>query len=157
MGSLYVNLVPTLTLLAAFLFLEEAGAAIVSGIICMLGSFVLVHAEPADRIFAWEAMVGTAAFFGTYGASRFRRALEAHRVGLARGAAHRGQRPRLPPEVLPHLFEAFFTTKDPEKGTGLGLSISRELLERFGGTLHAENRPEGGARLRIELPMHVPQ
>jgi C4-dicarboxylate-specific signal transduction histidine kinase len=65
--------------------------------------------------------------------------------------------PGFPPEVLPRLFEAFFTTKGPEKGTGLGLSISRELVERFGGTLHAENRPEGGARLRIALPIHVPK
>jgi signal transduction histidine kinase len=65
--------------------------------------------------------------------------------------------PGFPPEVLPRLFEAFFTTKGPEKGTGLGLSISRELVERFGGTLHAENRPEGGARLRISLPIHVPK
>ncbi len=61
--------------------------------------------------------------------------------------------PGFPPEVLPRLFESFFTTKGPEKGTGLGLTISRELVERFGGTLKAENRPEGGARLRLELPL----
>jgi signal transduction histidine kinase len=64
--------------------------------------------------------------------------------------------PGFPPEVLPRLFEAFFTTKGLDKGTGLGLSISRELVERFGGSLRAENRPEGGARLRLELPRHVP-
>jgi signal transduction histidine kinase len=61
--------------------------------------------------------------------------------------------PGFPPEVLPRLFEAFFTTKGPEQGTGLGLNLSRELVERFGGTLRAENRPEGGARLRLELPV----
>jgi signal transduction histidine kinase len=60
--------------------------------------------------------------------------------------------PGFPPQVLPRLFEAFFTTKNPEKGTGLGLALSRELVEQFGGTLVAENRPEGGARLRLELP-----
>ncbi|WP_395812595.1 sensor histidine kinase [Archangium minus] len=64
--------------------------------------------------------------------------------------------PGFPPETLPRLFEAFYTTKGPEKGTGLGLSISRELVERFGGTLSAENRPEGGARLKLELPVHDP-
>ncbi|PTL77167.1 two-component sensor histidine kinase [Vitiosangium sp. GDMCC 1.1324] len=64
--------------------------------------------------------------------------------------------PGFPPDALPRLFEAFFTTKGPEKGTGLGLSISRELVERFGGTLSAENRPEGGARLRLQLPAHKP-
>ena len=64
--------------------------------------------------------------------------------------------PGFPPEVLPRLFEAFFTTKAPDKGTGLGLSLSRELVERFGGTLRAENRAEGGARVRMELPLHAP-
>jgi two-component system NtrC family sensor kinase len=63
--------------------------------------------------------------------------------------------PGFPPEVLPRLFEAFFTTKGPEQGTGLGLALSREFVEQFGGTLSAENRPEGGARLRITLPAHV--
>ncbi|WP_434391357.1 sensor histidine kinase [Melittangium boletus] len=59
--------------------------------------------------------------------------------------------PGFAPEVLPRLFEAFFTTKGPEKGTGLGLNLSREMVERFGGTIRAENRPEGGARVRLEL------
>ncbi|WP_375772453.1 ATP-binding protein [Archangium gephyra] len=61
--------------------------------------------------------------------------------------------PGFAPHVLPRLFEAFFTTKNPDKGTGLGLTLSRELVEQFGGTLSASNRPEGGARLRIELPL----
>ncbi|ATB34600.1 two-component sensor histidine kinase [Cystobacter fuscus] len=64
--------------------------------------------------------------------------------------------PGFPPEVMPRLFESFFTTKGPDKGTGLGLALSRELVERFGGTLVAENRPEGGARLRLELPVRAP-
>jgi signal transduction histidine kinase len=63
--------------------------------------------------------------------------------------------PGFPAEVLPRLFESFFTTKGPEKGTGLGLCLSREMVERIGGTLVAENRPEGGARLRLELPVHT--
>jgi signal transduction histidine kinase len=61
--------------------------------------------------------------------------------------------PGFAPHVLPRLFEAFFTTKGLDKGTGLGLTLSRELVEQFGGTLTASNRPEGGARLRIELPV----
>ena len=64
--------------------------------------------------------------------------------------------PGFPPEVLTRLFDAFFTTKGPDKGTGLGLCLSREMVERFGGTLQAENRLEGGARLRLSLPVHFP-
>lgn len=59
--------------------------------------------------------------------------------------------PGFPPHVLQRLFQPFFTTKGPEKGTGLGLSVSRELVESFGGSLVAENRPEGGACLLLTL------
>lgn len=60
--------------------------------------------------------------------------------------------PGFPPDVLPHLFKAFFTTKEPEKGAGLGLALAREFVEQSGGSLTAENRAEGGARLCIKLP-----
>ncbi|ATB30630.1 sensor histidine kinase [Melittangium boletus] len=61
--------------------------------------------------------------------------------------------PGIPPEVLPRLFEPFFTTKPPGKGTGLGLALCREFVSRSGGTLHAENRPGGGARFVLLLPL----
>jgi signal transduction histidine kinase len=59
--------------------------------------------------------------------------------------------PGFPPEHLPRLFTPFFTTKAHGKGTGLGLALSREYVEAFGGSLRAENRPEGGARFTVEL------
>jgi signal transduction histidine kinase len=61
--------------------------------------------------------------------------------------------PGFAPQVLPRLFEAFFTTKSADQGTGLGLTLSRELVAQFGGELTAANRPEGGARLCIALPV----
>ncbi|WP_002625519.1 sensor histidine kinase [Cystobacter fuscus] len=61
--------------------------------------------------------------------------------------------PGFAPHVLSRIFEPFFTTKGPDKGTGLGLSLSRDLVAQFGGRLTASNRPEGGARLRIEFPV----
>jgi len=57
----------------------------------------------------------------------------------------------IPPEALPRLFEPFFTTKPPGKGTGLGLALCHEYVCRAGGTLTAENRPEGGARFVLTL------
>jgi signal transduction histidine kinase len=59
--------------------------------------------------------------------------------------------PGFSPEHLPRLFTPFFTTKAQGKGTGLGLALSREYVEAFGGSLRAENRPEGGARFTVEL------
>jgi C4-dicarboxylate-specific signal transduction histidine kinase len=93
-------------------------------------------------------------------------ALEAHQVkegevrvtGLTEGervvVLVEDNGPGFAPHVLPRLFEAFFTTKGSDKGTGLGLTLSRELVVQFGGELTASNRPQGGARLRIELPVH---
>lgn len=41
-------------------------------------------------------------------------------------------------------------------GTGLGLTISRQLVEQMGGTIRAENRPEGGAAFFVDLPFRLP-
>jgi len=48
------------------------------------------------------------------------------------------------------LFDLFFTTK--AGGTGFGLATVKKIVERHGGTVTADNRPEGGACFRIVLP-----
>lgn len=61
--------------------------------------------------------------------------------------------PGIPAKVLDQLFSRFTTTKGPSGGMGIGLSISRRIIEAHGGTLSAENRPEGGACFRFTLPL----
>src|SRR5262249_13536243 len=56
----------------------------------------------------------------------------------------------IPPEMLDKLFRPFVTSKP--HGTGLGLSISARILEEHGGSITAENRPEGGPCFTISLP-----
>jgi len=50
------------------------------------------------------------------------------------------------------VFDPFYTTKAVGKGTGLGLSICYGLVHDQGGKISCQNRPEGGATFRVELP-----
>ncbi len=61
--------------------------------------------------------------------------------------------PGIKPEVMKKLWEPFFTTKEPGKGTGLGLSICSDIAHKLGGTITAENRPQGGAVFTLKLPL----
>lgn len=58
--------------------------------------------------------------------------------------------PGIPPQMRDRIFEPLFTTK--RNGTGLGLAIARRLMEGQGGTLSAENRPEGGCAFHVVIP-----
>jgi PAS domain S-box-containing protein len=60
--------------------------------------------------------------------------------------------PGIAEDVLPKIFDPFFTTKGVGEGTGLGLAITYGILQEHGGTIHADNREEGGATFTIELP-----
>lgn len=61
--------------------------------------------------------------------------------------------PGIPEEILAHLFEPFYSTKDKDgaPGLGLGLSISHGLIADFGGRLSGRNHPEGGAEFTVRL------
>lgn len=64
--------------------------------------------------------------------------------------AVRDSGPGLSPEAQARLFEPFFTTKPA--GLGLGLALCVRLVERFDGTLAAENAADGGAVFSVRLP-----
>jgi two-component system nitrogen regulation sensor histidine kinase NtrY len=58
--------------------------------------------------------------------------------------------PGVAPEILPKIFDPYFSTKSA--GTGLGLAIARKAVEEHGGRIHAEN-VNPGLRVVIELPV----
>ena len=61
----------------------------------------------------------------------------------------------IPPDVLPHITDPFFTTKSNSGGIGLGLSISSRIIKEHGGTLVFASEPGKGTIAEITLP--VPQ
>jgi signal transduction histidine kinase len=60
--------------------------------------------------------------------------------------------PGIDPEILPHIFEPFITSK--HTGTGLGLTITHDIIEQHHGHMDAKNDPQGGAIFNIWLPVH---
>jgi two-component system sensor histidine kinase HydH/two-component system sensor histidine kinase AtoS len=60
----------------------------------------------------------------------------------------------IPPEILPRVFDAFFTTQ--AGGTGLGLPIARRIAEDHGGTLQLSSPPGGGTVATLLLPASRP-
>jgi len=70
--------------------------------------------------------------------------------------------PGIPADVLPRVFEPFFTTRasgdTPSDALGLGLSICESLMENMGGRINAENARAGeselhGAMFTLSLPL----
>jgi two-component system, NtrC family, sensor histidine kinase HydH len=59
----------------------------------------------------------------------------------------------IPPDRLPHVFEALYTTKT--RGTGLGLAITRKVAEGHGGTVRIESQPGAGTAVTISLPLEA--
>ena len=60
--------------------------------------------------------------------------------------------PGIPPEVLPKIFQPYFSTKGARNGTGLGLNIVQRLIKEAHGVLHVHTDPGQGSLFTIYVP-----
>jgi len=58
----------------------------------------------------------------------------------------------IPADVLPRIFDLYFTTK--REGTGVGLALVQQIANAHGGSVSAESEPGQGTRIVLELPQH---
>jgi PAS domain S-box-containing protein len=56
------------------------------------------------------------------------------------------------PEILPYIFQPFFTTKK-KRGTGLGLSVCERIIKAHGGTIRVESSLENGTTFFLQFPL----
>jgi signal transduction histidine kinase len=65
----------------------------------------------------------------------------------------------IPPDQLRLIFEAFYTTKEPDDdghgGSGLGLSVCRQIIEQHQGRIRVESVVGKGAKFTVKLPLNV--
>jgi signal transduction histidine kinase len=60
--------------------------------------------------------------------------------------------PGVPPEILPKIFQPYFTTKGTNHGTGLGLNIIQRLVKEAKGALHVRTEMGEGTTFTVYLP-----
>jgi len=94
---------------------------------------------------AIEAMQGK-------GELRLRTARELDRVLVEIG----DNGPGISPDVLPHIYEPFFTTKGVGEGTGLGLDTVRRIVRNHHGEIRVSSQP-GDTRFQVYLPATQPK
>lgn len=79
--------------------------------------------------------------------------IESHLEGEHVVISVRDTGPGIEPEVLPRIFEPYFSTKSAAEGTGLGLPITKRIVEGHGGRLDVASTVGAGTTFTVVLPL----
>ena len=60
----------------------------------------------------------------------------------------------IPPEIMPNIYDPYFSTKEKGKGTGLGLAVVHGIVQNLGGAISSYSEPNCGATFNIYIPSH---
>lgn len=63
----------------------------------------------------------------------------------------------IPPQILPRIFDPFYTTKKEGHGTGLGLSVTQNIVKEHGGDIEVSSTVGIGSTFTIRLPRKAPE
>jgi signal transduction histidine kinase len=115
-----------------------------------------VEASPERLAQVVENLLDNAVSFTAAG-GRVHLAVEA--AGGAARLVVEDEGPGIAEEHLDRIFDRFFTYRGDrrDRHTGLGLAIVKAVVEGYGGSIRAGNRPEGGARFEVTLPLAEPR
>lgn len=56
-------------------------------------------------------------------------------------------------EIIDRIFDPFFTTKEVGQGTGLGLAVTYALVQKMGGSISVDSKPDRGTRFTVIIPI----
>ncbi len=56
------------------------------------------------------------------------------------------------PEIMPNIFDPYFSTKDKDKGTGLGLAVVHGIVKSYKGAVSVYSEPDNGATFNVYIP-----
>ena len=62
----------------------------------------------------------------------------------------------IPKDIIPSVFELFFTTKQEIKGSGLGLAVAKNVIQDHGGEISIESKEGKGTTANIQIPVFIP-